>query len=387
MRILHTSDWHIGKRLMNRTRLEEQKDVLDEIARICENEAVELVLVAGDVFDTYTPGAEAEELFFSAVKKLAANGRAVLIISGNHDDGVRLSAAAPLAEELGIYIVGNDRKPLPIGRKDGLAYPVASEKGCAVFENRRGERVFVSMLPYPNEARFKEEKSELPYKEQMLQWIDEGQRCNTEGLPSVLLAHIYVLGGAASEGEREIDLGGARAVPAEALPPCAYIALGHLHKKQHMGKGDCYYSGSPLQYAFDEKPDKSVKVFDLTKDGVTGLKDVALQSGKRLVRLEADGAQAALDLLDAYPDRLVEMRLLLSEPLTAAETAALAEKSNLVSLLPEVRSETEFEFVSRKGMSGTELFEAYYRANYGESPSEELLHLFLTTLSENDERK
>lgn len=385
MRILHTSDWHIGKRLMNRLRLDEQAEVLDELIRICEQEEIDLVLVAGDIFDTYTPCAEAEDLFFSKVKRLAEGGRAVLIISGNHDDGVRLSAAAPLAEELGIYIVGNARRALPVGGKRERAYPVASGKGYAIFEDARGERVFVSTLPYPNEARFKEEKSELPYVEQMLKWIEEGESGNVDKLPSVFMAHIFVLGGLSSDGEREIDLGGARAVPVDMLPKSDYIALGHLHKKQRMGKGECYYSGSPLQYAFDEKPDKSVKVFDLTKAGISGLKDVPLTSGKKLVRLEADSAENAMQLLERYPDCLVEMKLLLSEPLTSAEASALAAKDNLVSLVSEIQTDTEIEFASRKGMSDGELFDAYYKANYGSEPSPELKTLFLTTLAETEE--
>ena len=385
MRILHTSDWHIGKRLMNRLRLDEQAEVLDELVRVCDDEGIDLVLVAGDIFDTYTPCAEAEDLFFSKVKKLAEGGRSVLIISGNHDDGVRLSAAAPLAEELGIYIVGNSRRALPIGRKRERAYPVGSGKGYAIFEDSKGERVFVSTLPYPNEARFKEEKSDLPYVEQMLKWIEEGESGNVEKLPSVFMAHIFVLGGLSSDGEREIDLGGARAVPVDMLPKSDYIALGHLHKKQRMGKGECYYSGSPLQYAFDEKADKSVKVFDLTKDGISGLKDVPLTSGKKLIRLEADSAENALQLLDRYPDALVEMKLLLSEPLTSADASALAGKENLVSLLSEIQTDTALEFTSRKGMSDGELFEAYYKANYGAEPSHELKTLFLETLAETEE--
>ena len=138
MRILHTSDWHIGKRLMGRERLDEQSAALDEIVGICESEEVELVLVAGDIFDTYLPSAEAEDLFFSKIKAMAGEDRAVLLISGNHDDGVRLSAAAPLSEELGIYIVGNARKPLPINARRRVR-PVRSGAGFAVFENDRGE--------------------------------------------------------------------------------------------------------------------------------------------------------------------------------------------------------------------------------------------------------
>ena len=126
---------------------------------VCDRENAELVLIAGDVFDTYTPSAEAERLFFKTVKKLAGEHRAVLMISGNHDDGVRLSATAPISEECGVYIVGNDRRELPLN-SDRKVRPVSSGKGFAVFENDKGEKVFVSTLPYPNEARFKEEKSE-----------------------------------------------------------------------------------------------------------------------------------------------------------------------------------------------------------------------------------
>lgn len=382
MKILHTSDWHIGKRLINRERLDEQAEVLDEIISICDNEGVELVLIAGDIFDTYTPSADAEELFFKKVKLLAGEHRAVLLISGNHDDGVRLSAATPLAEAQGIYIVGNARNPLRITETERKTRPVASGKGYAVFENEGKERIYVSTLPYPNEARFKEEKSELSYVEQMQKWIEEGESGNVEKLPSVFMAHIFVAGGLVSEGEREIDLGGARAVPVEALPNSNYIALGHLHKRQKMGKGNCYYSGSPLQYAFDERADKGVKVFNLTKDGVCDLKDVPLTKGKKLLRLESDGVESALEILQKYPEELVELKLYVSSPLTAADSSVLAANGNLVSLLAEVRSEETLQFESRKGLSAEGLFDAYYRSVYGAEPKTEVKELFLKTVAE-----
>ena len=387
MKILHTSDWHIGKRLMGRERLDEQAEVLDEIIGVCETEQIELVLLAGDVFDTYTPCAEAEDLFFAKIKQVAGLTRAVLIISGNHDDGIRLSAVTPLAEEQGIYIVGNARKALPVCKEKGnrSVWPVASGKGYVVFENVAGEKAFVSTLPYPNEARFKEEKSELPYVERMQKWIEEGESGNSEKLPSVFLAHIFVAGGAVSESEREIDLGGARALPIDALPKSDYIALGHLHKKQHMGKGHCYYSGSPLQYSFDETPSKGVKVFELDASGVQNLKDIPLTAGKKLVRLQAENVEAAKTLLTQYEGALVEMKLLLKEPLTAGDTAALAAHENLVSLVSEIFGETELQFETRKGLSDAELFDAYYEATYHAEPKQPLKELFLSTLREMEE--
>lgn len=385
MRILHTSDWHIGKRLMHRERLAEQEEVLDEIVAICESENIELVLIAGDIFDTYTPSAEAEELFFRKIKLIAGESRAVLMISGNHDDGVRLSAVAPLSQEQGVYVVGNSRNALPTGSQRAVR-PVRSGKGYAVFENALGERVFVSTLPYPNEARFKEEKSELSYVEQMKKWMDEGELGNEDKLPSVFMAHLFLAGGSVSLGEREIDLGGARAIPVEALPKSDYIALGHLHKKQHFGHAHCYYSGSPLQYSFDESADKGVKVFDLTGAGVQNLKDVPLTKGKKLVRLEADGVEAALELLSRYPDALVELKLYLSQPLAASEHAAIVANDNLVSLNAEVRTEDALTFESRKGLTDEELFDAFHKATYGTEAKEELKALFLQTLAETREQ-
>lgn len=385
MKILHTSDWHVGKRLMGRERLHEQAEVLDEIVRICEEEKIELVLLAGDVFDTYTPSSEAEELFFSKIKLVAGEHRAVLIISGNHDDGVRLSAVSPLSEEQGVYIVGNARTPIRIKETARKTRPVRSGKGFVVFENENGEKAFVSTLPYPNEARFKEEKSDLSYLERMKKWIDEGESGNTEKLPSVFLAHIFVAGGAVSDSEREIDLGGARAVPVTALPQSDYIALGHLHKKQHMGSGNCYYSGSPLQYSFDESADKGVKVFDLSQNGVQNLRDIPLTKGKKLLRLEAESVDTADALLQNYPDNLVELKLILSAPLTAGDSARLTGNENLVSLVTEVRTEAEIEFQSRKGLSDSALFDAYYKANYHCEPRAELKELFLSTLNELQE--
>jgi exonuclease SbcD len=387
LKILHTSDWHIGKRLVNKERICEQEKVLDEIAEICDREDIELVLIAGDIFDTYTPSAEAEELFYKKIKKIAGENRAVLAISGNHDDGVRLSAVSPLAEEQGVYIVGNSRLAISLSDTDRKIKPVLSGKGYAVFQNEKGERAYIGMLPYPNEARFKEEKSELSYIDQMQKWLTEGEVGNTQGYPSILMAHIFVAGGAVSEGEREIALGGARAIPADSLPSCDYIALGHLHKKQHMGKGHCYYSGSPLQYAFDERADKSVKVFDLTKEGVQNLRDLPLTKGKRLARLEANGIEAALELLAQYPDSHVELKLFLTSPLSSADSKRLSACENLVSLLAEVQTDETLQFESRKGLSDEALFDAFYKSQYAAEAKPELKTLFLQTLAELSEKE
>ena len=381
MNILHTSDWHIGKRLMDRERLPEQIEALDALAVICERERVDLVLVAGDVFDTYMPSAEAEEVFFRAVKKLAGASRAVVIVSGNHDDGVRLAASAPLAAEEGIYLFGSGREVMPVGG-DRTVKAVASGEGYVVIGNAAGERVYLNALPYPNEARLKEEKSEESYAEKIGRWIARGEAGFQGGMPHILLTHLFAAGGKVSESERDIDLGGARAVPVSVFPAQGYVALGHLHKPQKMGQ-NVRYSGSLLQYSFDEGENKQVILLQTTGEHVEVAKEIPLTSGKKLVRLEAAGVEQALSLLARYPEAYIELTLHLTAPLTSQETHALrAANEGLVSLIVHTAGAQAVPVVRRSALSSQELFGEYYRSVYGEAPAEELTQAFLALLEE-----
>lgn len=383
MKILHTSDWHIGKKLMNRERLDEQAAVLGEIGDICDREGVELVLVAGDVYDTFLPPAEAEELFFRAVKRLAGKDRAVFLISGNHDDPVRLAACAPLAGEAGIYVAGGNTPPLPVGG-DRCVRVVAAGDGYAVFGNEKGERVYVNALPYPTEARLREEKTDERYGEKISRWIARGQSGYRGDMPCILLSHLFVAGGSASEGERDIDLGGARAVDLDALPDCDYIALGHLHKKQHFTKKNVWYSGSILQYSFDEAgTQKRVILLETDEKKLLTAKEIPLTQGKTLKRLSADGAAEGLRLLEENGDCHVELTLHLSSPLTSEETRALLSHKCLKSLIPAVETGAGTTFSARRReLTDGELFDEYYRSVYGKDADSELKTLFLQILGE-----
>lgn len=380
MRILHTSDWHIGKKLMGRERYDEYRAVLAEISAICERESVELVLVAGDVFDTYTPSAEAEKIFYDGIKDIAKHS-AVLVISGNHDDYVRLTAAAVFAEELNVYIIGNNLQKINCNSTFSVR-PVKSESGYAVFENGSGERVYINILPYPNEARFKEGKSDESFEDKMNRWIAFGQRGKEENTPSVFLSHIFVAGGKVFDGEREIDLGGARVVATDMLPECDYCALGHLHRRQDVGKAR--YCGAIMQFSFDEAgAEKSVNIFDLGKDGVKNYRRVALKASKNLIRLQANGAEDGVHLLSANRECYVELTLNLSAPLTPAESSALHECENLVSLKANVAmAENGAERISNKDKSSSQLFSDFYKTRYDCEPSAELLALFLSLTEE-----
>ena len=380
MIVLHTSDWHIGKKLKERDRLPEQVQALDEIAGICEREGVEVVLVAGDVFDTYTPSADAEEVFYRAVKKIAGDKRTVVLIGGNHDDCVRLSAAAPLASENGIYIFGNRKRCfLPDSR------PVRVERAgenWLLLANQKGEKLYINALPYPNEARLGEEKTDEKYEEKIARWIAAGEAGYEEGAYHVLLTHLFVCGGLTSESERDIDLGGARVVPIDVLPKEGYVALGHLHKKQVI-HGNLVYSGSILPYAFDEAGgEKGVFLLDTASNEAPRF--LPLESGKKLVRLECNGVEDGISLLRRYENAWIELTLHLDSPLTRAEYHALTEANEgLVSLIAKVKEQAgEGERVSREGLSPEELFKLFYARKYGTEPNEDLTQAFLSLFSE-----
>ncbi len=380
MKILHTSDLHIGKKLMGRERLEEYRAIFSELAGVCEREGVELVLIAGDVFDTYTPSAEAEEIFYRGVKNLSKSC-AVLVISGNHDDYVRLTAASVLAEEQNVYIIGNNLAPVNCAKR-GKVYPVKSGNGWVVFGGN-GEEVYINALPYPNEARFKEGRSDETFEEKMTRWIDCGEEGKTEKIPSLFLSHIFVAGGAVSDSEREIDLGGARVVPLSLLPDCDYCALGHLHRRQKLAE-NVFYSGAPMQFSFDEcGAVKSVNVFDLTSKGVENFKQIELTSARKLIRLQANGVEEGVALLSANRECFVELTLNLNAPITPQESGLLHENENLVSLRVEVQSvENTFERVSNKNKSSSQLFSDYYKLRYGADVPNDLLALFLSLTEE-----
>jgi len=199
MRILHTADWHLGKRLDDFPRLEEQREVMEEICEIAEREAADVVLVAGDLFDTFNPPTEAVDLMYRTLKRLSAEGRRpVIAIAGNHDSPDRIEAPDPLARECGILFAGYPHSVVP---------PFTLESGLRLVQSDRG---FMELLlpdssmplrilftPYANEYRLRtflglEESEEELRLILQARWQQLADRyCNREGV-NILLSHLFV---------------------------------------------------------------------------------------------------------------------------------------------------------------------------------------------------
>lgn len=385
MRILHTSDWHIGKKLNKSLRLDEQKEVLDEICGICEKRKVQLVIIAGDVFDTFVPMSAAEDLFFETLSKLATPERAVVAISGNHDDWQRLSATRSIASKSNVYIFGGQNPPA-CGPDDFNVKAIETGTDYLVVSDGN-EKLYIGVLPYPGEAKIGELKSNMTFDGKMKEWIDGCFVNNREDLPQIFISHIFMLGGKGSESEREIELGGARVVSPKYIPDnCLYTALGHLHKRQVISNSrNIIYSGAPLQYGFDEIGiKKSVTYFEINGKNVEKLEIISIKSGKKLVKISAVSLDAAEKLLELYKDCKVQLTLNLNSPLSDSETKELAGNFPcLTELQLNIRKEHDFSAeISRKNMDAKRLFTEYYKNRCGEEVPEDILKTYLGFIEE-----
>lgn len=383
MRILHTSDLHIGKKLEFRSRLDEQKDVLDEIVSVADENDVQLVLIAGDVYDTFTPSSEAEKLFYEFLSNLSAGKRIVVVVSGNHDDAMRLSASRTLSACSDVYFADGENV---IKNGDFLSSGIKMrEVGSNYFvvESTDGEKAYIGTLSYPTELRLKEKiSSEETYEEKVRRWIGACFENNREKLPQILVSHLFMLGGVKTDGERSIELGGARIVSKSAIPDeCVYTALGHLHKRQVVDRDrNVIYSGSILQYSFDEaKTDKSVTVFDLSNGTVQNLNVVKLSAGIKLFRLSASSLSEAREMLGNV-DGFVELTLKLDKPLEYAEHKAFLQE--FPNVFPRLSFNGGESFSGeRRSLSDKEVFVEFYKSKYGEEPDVRLTDAFMEIIN------
>ena len=284
MRILHTSDWHLGRSFHGFPLLDHQRQVLEWMIDLTRSESVDLVLVAGDLYDRAIPPTEAIELFEWAVTELRGAGARVIAIAGNHDSPVRVGQFEPLLSRLGVTVRGGARdvgSPVEMQASDG------------------GPDLLVYAIPYlePELARHALGDEDARTHEAVLRralTLVASDRASRGSHRSLLVAHAFVSGGSVSESERPLSIGGAGQVPASVLDGFDYAALGHLHRPQ--GCGDrIRYSGSPIAYSFSEHDhEKSVTILDLRPDSVVESETRTIPAPRRLARLQG-GAQALLD--------------------------------------------------------------------------------------------
>ncbi|WP_116364119.1 exonuclease SbcCD subunit D [Parahaliea mediterranea] len=288
MRLLHTSDWHLGRQLHGTSLLADQAHVLEQIITLAEQDAVDAVLIAGDVYDRAVPPAEAVALLGDTLRRLCADlGKQVVLIAGNHDSPERLGFAADLLGHAGLHIIG----PLA-GAPRPIHLTAAGRTGA--------QTVQVFGLPYAGPAQVRQSLGVAvgSHDEAVGALLEQVERTRDRQHPCVVMAHCFVAGGEASDSERPLSLGGADQVAGDRFLPYTYAALGHLHGPQQRVAPHIRYSGSILKYSFSEvRQRKSVTLVDISEDAsvnitqreLTPLRDVRVIEGS-LESLLAAGA-------------------------------------------------------------------------------------------------
>lgn len=260
MKLLHLSDLHLGKRVNGFSMLEDQRVILTQIVDLAEEEKVDAVLLAGDLYDKPVPPAEAVTLLDRFLTRLSGGGIPVFAISGNHDSPERLAFATRLLAGEGIHLTAQYQGPQP----------------PFLLQDEYGD-VAIYALPYLKPAlvrHWNPEADIASYEEAVSyalgQWaVDKTQR-------NVLLAHQFVTGGVTCESE-ERSVGGVDQIPAPLFAAFDYVALGHLHGPQSVGRPTLRYSGSPLKYSFSEcGHEKSVTLVTLKEKGQVEIQTLPL---------------------------------------------------------------------------------------------------------------
>lgn len=286
MRLLHTSDWHLGRSFHGASLLEEQAAALARIVELAREAAVDAVVIAGDLYDRAIPPAEAVMLFNDTLARLRDSGAAVVAIAGNHDSHVRVSIYDPLLSSFGVTIRGDVRR---------------AHEPVLVTPKRGGAPVAIYPLPYlepavdgpalatPPEEGAAPAAVRLRHEDVTRLALDRIRR-DLRGRPdhrSVLVAHTFVAGGESSESERELTIGNVDRVSVAAFAGFDYVALGHLHGSQQLDGPRVAYAGTPLPYSFSEQhQSKSVRIVELDAAGTATVEIVPLQVGRSLCTLE-----------------------------------------------------------------------------------------------------
>lgn len=286
MRILHTSDWHLGRSFHGVGMLGAQQAFIDQLLETVRSRSVDVVLIAGDVYDRALPGVDVVALFDDALARIVEAGAQVFLSSGNHDSATRLGFGSRILAHGGVHLRT---------RTADLDQPLLLELD--------GARLAIYGIPYLEPRLVAEQlDAEKPSHEAVVRAAvdrisaDLHSRAEAGGpLHSIVLAHVFASGALSSDRERDLSIGGIEAVPLDLFEPFTYTALGHLHGRQMLSP-KIRYSGSPLPYSFSEAThEKGGWLIELDADGIVGVEKIAWPAARKLAVLRGELADLLVD--------------------------------------------------------------------------------------------
>lgn len=375
MRFLHTGDWHIGRSIRGRSRIDEFEAALDQVIAVATDEGVDAVLVAGDLHDQRAVTPDADRLIFDAFIRLHELGIPVVAIPGNHDSAARMAAFAPLLRRVGTTAIARMRHP-----KHGGSVQIGARDGS--------ETANIACLPFVSPRRFLDGTAEFEdlatgyvnFDEGMGHLLDIFEQSFRSQDVNIVLGHLFVAGAQPSGTEREVSVGSDYAISAARLPRTAsYIALGHIHKNQKVkGSGaDTRYCGSLLQLDFGERgQDKAVLVVDVKAGRPPKVTEVPIDAGRKLVEVNATLDELA-GLAPGLGDAYLRVNLSVDSPIPGISDqvrAALPNALDIRLVLPE--TESEAARTSLRALDPKTQFVSYYSAVHTTEPNDDLLAAF-----------
>ncbi|MCB2223270.1 MAG: exonuclease SbcCD subunit D [Actinobacteria bacterium] len=376
MRILHTSDWHVGKRLGRHDRMDEHREAMAEVARIAGDEAADLVVHSGDLFDRPVPPVDALRDGLDGLVRLADGGkRPVVVVAGNHDSPELFEALAPFLEGFNVHLVGRIKRP---------------DDGGVLSLEAGGATAHVACFPFLRAARavdFMERADKWygSYADRVRRlcevYADDvaGRRGDGGGI-GLLVAH-FMVGGirvrtGAPRGERELHMGEAYTATSQAVPTSLdYVAMGHIHAPQPVPGAPvpAEYAGSLLQLDFGEAGEEKRVVLVEAGDGPAAVRSIPLQAGRPLVR--ASGTWADLDARDDLDDVWLDLAVETGGPEPGLADTARERFPHLVKVT--ARYERPDAGDDRpEGLPLADLYAAYALATHGEEPADDVMAAF-----------
>lgn len=407
VKILHTADWHLGKRLQEFPRIAEQKEVLEEIIQTADKEEVDAILLAGDIFDSFNPSHEAIELFYKTLRRLSNNGtRPVIAIAGNHDSTQFVEAPDPLAREFGIILYSKFDTQVVCGELSGGWAITRSAPG---FIELTGPGfsfpIRIVLAPYANEVLLKtylgQIDRESTFRELVAdKWKDIADTfCDNRGVNLFLGHFFFVKEGEKLEPEPEserpiLHVGGTQALFTHNIPPqIQYAALGHLHRYHTVGHEPCpiVYASSPLSYSFSEADQqKQIVIVDVEPNKPVTFRPIGLTKGRPLFRKTFMELQTALDWLEKNPYCFVELTFVTDYSIDASTRRAIMKAHDgIVNLIPLIKSGLNEPNLGLKvedlEKDMVSLFQMYYQSEKQQKPNETIISLFKEVISQNQD--
>ncbi len=368
MRVLHTSDWHLGKKIYRESRLEEQADFLKWLLAEIEDQSIDVLIIAGDIFDVPTPPNDAHKLYNDFLNSACKLCHSIIIISGNHDSGDFLKATQTFTEEKNIYIFDKLR---PIKKENELKL------------NINGQVVNFTCLPYFRnielhqyyQANFEQDKPES-WREDSLTHLMQNDYENCK----IAISHHAYGNYSATGSEHTLSLAGLDSLSLGIFKDYDYVALGHIHQYQKLSsKPLSFYTGSPIPMRFSESKQKYYNLLDI-KNNQINIEKREIPSFREIIQIKTNSENYIEDInlaltdIDSRRMPFIEVKIkMLSTLAGMSETIKdLCEKHsakllNIIPILEYIDEENEENKIDIQKLSPLELFEVYYHSKYPNS--------------------